>query len=123
MMGSVLLVSHVEEIALGVERLISEVAKDIEVITAAGLEAGGIGTSFEKIYKAVEETESDQIYAFFDLGSAKMNLELVQEMTDKELFIYDVAFVEGAYNAAALLQAGVDRQTIENQLEKLKLKK
>lgn len=123
MTGSVLLVSHVEEIALGVERLISEVAKDIEVVTAAGLETGGIGTSFEKIHKAVEEIDSDQIYAFFDLGSAKMNLELVQEMTDKELFVYDVAFVEGAYNAAALLQAGVDRQTIEKQLDKLKLKK
>ncbi|MGX7092360.1 dihydroxyacetone kinase phosphoryl donor subunit DhaM [Hutsoniella sourekii] len=123
MTSAILLVSHVDTIATGVKTLISEVASDIEILTAAGLEDGGVGTSFERIQSVVEASEADTIYAFFDLGSAKMNLEMVQEFTDKDLTIYEVALVEGAYNAAALLQAGIDKAGVEAQLEELRLNK
>ncbi|KAA9300828.1 MULTISPECIES: dihydroxyacetone kinase phosphoryl donor subunit DhaM [Aerococcus] len=122
MTSAILLVSHVADLAQGVAALLGEVAQDVEIIQAAGLEDGGIGTSFERIQAAIDQTEADQIYAFYDLGSAKMNLEMVQEMTDKPITIYDTAFVEGAYNAAALTQAGLNQEEMEKQLKDLVVK-
>ncbi|MDK8502202.1 dihydroxyacetone kinase phosphoryl donor subunit DhaM [Aerococcus sp. UMB1112A] len=122
MTSAILLVSHVEGLAQGLVDLLKEVAKDVEIIQAAGLEDGGIGTSFERIQTAIDQAEADQIYAFYDLGSAKMNLEMVQEMSDKKITIYDTAFVEGAYNAAALTQAGLKQEEMEKQLKDLVVK-
>ncbi|AMB93542.1 dihydroxyacetone kinase phosphoryl donor subunit DhaM [Aerococcus sanguinicola] len=122
MTSAILLVSHVEGLAQGVVDLLEEVAKDVEIIQAAGLDDGGIGTSFERIQAAIEASQADQIYAFYDLGSAKMNLEMVQEMSDKKITIYDTAFVEGAYNAAALTQAGLNQEEMEKQLKDLVVK-
>ena len=45
-----------------------------------------IGTSFEAILEAVESNLADKIYAFYDLGSAKMNLEMVSEMSEKTIY-------------------------------------
>ena len=53
-----------------------------------------------KIEEAFEANEADTILAFYDLGSAKMNLEMAMEMTDKEVTLYDTAFVESSYTAA-----------------------
>lgn len=122
MTSAILLVSHVADLAQGVAALLGEVAQDVEIIQAAGLEDGGIGTSFERIQTAVDQAQADQIYAFYDLGSAKMDLEMVQEMTDKPITIYDTAFVEGAYNAAALTQAGLNQEEMEKQLKDLVVK-
>ena len=79
------MVSHVSDVVNGVARLINEVAKDVPVTTAGGTEDNGVGTSFEKILTAFEENKADKILAFYDLGSAKMNLEMAMEMTDKEV--------------------------------------
>ncbi|HEL2536155.1 TPA: PTS mannose family transporter subunit IIA, partial [Streptococcus suis] len=57
---------------------------------------------------------ADTLLAFFDLGSARMNMELAADFTDKQLLIQTVPVVEGCYTAAALLQAGAD---LENYLE------
>ena len=74
------------------------------------------------ILQAIDDNHADELMVFYDLGSAKMNLDLVTDMTDKTLHRYDVAFVEGAYTAAALLQAGDSRTEIEKQLAPLKIK-
>lgn len=50
-----------------------------------------------------------------------MNLEMAGEMTDKQLAIYDVAFIEGAYTAASLLQVDLAPAEIDQQLKKLSL--
>ncbi|WP_326717412.1 dihydroxyacetone kinase phosphoryl donor subunit DhaM [Vagococcus jeotgali] len=118
----IVMVSHVSEIVVGVQRLIDEVAKDVPVTVAGGLEDNGVGTSFEKIMGAFAENEADVILAFYDLGSAKMNLEMVMEMSDKEVYLYDTALVESAYTAAALIQAGADKEAIEEQLAPLVVK-
>ena len=45
------------------------------------------------------------------------------EMTYKKtVHLYDAAFVEGAYTAASLIQAGVGLDEIESQLKPLKIK-
>ncbi|KAF1295576.1 PTS mannnose family transporter subunit IIA [Enterococcus sp. JM4C] len=122
MSSAILLVSHVEEIAKGLQRLLAEVAKDVTVVVAAGLEDGDVGTSMERISAGIDGISEDNVLAFYDLGSAKMNLEMAMEMTDKEIHLYDTAFIESAYTAAALLQAGAERSMIDEQLAELKIK-
>lgn len=97
----IVLVSHVKEIGEGIQRLIQEVAKDVPITVAAGTEEGEIGTSFDQILAAVDQNLADDLFAFYDLGSAKMNLEMVREMTPKKLEICDTAFIESAYTTAA----------------------
>ena len=108
------IVSHVYEVANGLPRLLTQVAKDVPI--------NDVGTSMGKIMNAFEENDADEILSFYDLGSAKMNLEMAIEMTDKKVHLYDVALIEGAYTAATLLEAGVDLQEVEKQLEPLKIK-
>lgn len=117
------LVSHVPEIAKGLNQLIKQVAKDVPITIAGGTNDQDIGTSMDKILQAFSDNQANEILAFYDLGSAKMNLELAQEMTSKKIHVYDVSFIEGAYTAAALVEAGVDLSEIEQQLEPLKIKK
>ena len=118
----IVMVSHVSDVVVGIKRLINEVAKDVSVTIAGGTEDNGVGTSFDKILTAFDENEADKILAFYDLGSAKMNLEMAIDMTDKEVVFYDVALLEGSYTAAALIQAGADISAIEEQLAPLKIK-
>lgn len=116
------LVSHVPEIAEGLPKLLSQVAGDVSITTAGGTNDGDIGTSMEKIMSAFDENKADEVLAFYDLGSAKMNLEMAMEMSDKKVHLYDTAFVEGAYTAASLIQAGVGLEDIEKQLKPLVIK-
>lgn len=118
----ILLVSHSEKIAEGLKDLLLEVAGDVTIATAGGTEDGDIGTSFDKISNVVAEMEEEKILAFYDLGSAKMNIEMVTDFSDKEITLYETSFIEGAYVAASLLQADVDLETINGQLEPLIVK-
>lgn len=118
----IVLVSHVPEIAKGLKLLLSQVAKDVSITTAGGTDDGRIGTSMEKIMSAFDENKAEEILAFYDLGSAKMNLEMAIELNEKKIHLYDAAFIEGAYTAASLLQAGVSLSTIEEQLKPLIVK-
>lgn len=122
MSRGILLVSHVEEVASGVARLLKEVAKDVPITVAGGLEDGGIGTSMDRIMAAVEENPADELFAFYDLGSAKMNLEMAMELSEKTITLYDTAFIEGAYTAAALLQVDSPTEVIEEQVAPLNIK-
>lgn len=118
----VLLVSHVEGLANGVAALLNEVAKEVTIKTAGGTTEGEVGTSFDKIEATLNSFEEDKVIAFYDLGSAKMNLELAIETCDKQVTLYDTAFVEGAYTAAALLQAEAPLEAVEDQLKALIVK-
>jgi dihydroxyacetone kinase, phosphotransfer subunit len=118
----IVIISHANNIAIGVKALIEEVAKDVPITTAGGLEGGLIGTSFEDIQQAIEANTADEVFAFYDLGSAKLNLEMVIELSQKKITVFDVALVEGAYIAAALLQTGVDNDVIFDNLAPLQIK-
>ena len=84
----VVVVSHVPAIAEGVVTLMKEVAKDVSITFAGGMDDNEVGTSFAKIEAAFEANTGETLLAFYDLGSAKMNLEMVMELTDKKRFIY-----------------------------------
>ncbi|HEO1205259.1 TPA: PTS-dependent dihydroxyacetone kinase phosphotransferase subunit DhaM [Streptococcus agalactiae] len=119
----IIVVSHSKNIAQGVVDLISEVAKDISITYVGGTEDGEIGTSFDQVQQIVEQNDKKTLLAFFDLGSAKMNLELVADFSEKNIIINSVPVVEGAYTAAALLQAGADLDSIQSQLAELTINK
>lgn len=119
----IIVVSHSKNIAQGVVDLISEVAKDVSITYVGGTEDGEIGTSFDQVQQIVEQNDKKTLLAFFDLGSAKMNLELVADFSEKNIIINSVPVVEGAYTAAALLQAGADLYSIQSQLAELTINK
>ncbi|NJE32219.1 PTS-dependent dihydroxyacetone kinase phosphotransferase subunit DhaM [Lactobacillus agilis] len=118
----ILICSHVPEIAQGLPKLLKQVAKDISITYAGGTDENDIGTSMEKISEALTTNTADEILAFYDLGSARMNLDMAIEFSDKIIHVYDTALVESSYVAASLLQAGVELSTIEQQLKPLKIK-
>lgn len=118
----ILLVSHAEEITEGLVKLLNQIAGDVTIKTAAGSEDDEIGTSFDKINNTLNTFEEENILAFYDLGSAKMNLEMAMEYTNKKIILYETAFIEGAYVAASLLQADVELEVIEEQLNPLIIK-
>ena len=118
----IVIVSHVPEIALGVQRLVQQAAKDVSVTIAGGTDEQQVGTSMAKIMAAFEQNTADEILAFYDLGSAKMNLEMAIEMSEKTVHLYDTALIESAYTAASLLQADVPLTDVEAQLAPLKIK-
>lgn len=115
------IVSHSKHIAEGVVELISKVAKDVPITYVGGTEGGGIGTSFDQVDRVVSENPADTLLV--DLGSAKMNLKMVTDFSDKSIIINRVPIVEGAYNAAALLQAGAELSVIQIQLAELEINK
>ncbi|HEM9206532.1 TPA: PTS-dependent dihydroxyacetone kinase phosphotransferase subunit DhaM [Streptococcus agalactiae] len=119
----IIVVSHSKNIAQGVVDLISEVAKDVSITYVGGTEDGEIGTSFDQVQQIVEQNDKKTLLAFFDLGSAKMNLELVADFSEKNIITNSVPVVEGAYTAAALLQAGADLDSIQSQLAELTINK
>lgn len=119
----IVIISHSKDIAQGVNNLLDEVAKDVSITHAGGDEDGGIGTSFDAAFEMIEKNPKDKLLAFFDLGSAKMNLEMAIEMSDKDIKVYSVPVVEGAYTAGALLQAEASIEAIESQLDELKINK
>lgn len=118
----IVLVSHVPEVANGLTKLLSQVAKDVSITIAGGTNDGRIGTSMQKIIDAFDKNKADEILAFYDLGSAKMNLDMAMEMTDKKVHLYNTAFIEGAYTAASLVEANVSLNDIEKQLKPLIVK-
>ncbi len=120
---SIVVVSHVPEIASGLEKLVQEVAKDVDFHQIGGLEDGNIGTSFDRVQELIDATKYDHVFAFYDLGSAKMNLEMAIDFSDKNIELFDVAFIEGCYTAAALVQAGAGIDEIREQLSALKIDK
>ncbi|HEK9108325.1 TPA: PTS-dependent dihydroxyacetone kinase phosphotransferase subunit DhaM, partial [Streptococcus equi subsp. zooepidemicus] len=103
--------------------LIGEVAKDVPITYIGGTSDGGIGSSFDSVQKIVELNQAKELLAFYDLGSARMNLELVDDFTARTLLVQNVPIVEGAYTAAALLQAGADKDSILTQLDELTITK
>ncbi|WP_040292354.1 dihydroxyacetone kinase phosphoryl donor subunit DhaM [Alloiococcus otitis] len=122
MSRGIVMVSHVEAIAQGLKQLIEQVAGDVPVTFAGGSEDDGVGTSFEAVNQAIIDNEADEILAFYDLGSAKMNLELAIESSDKSIDLFDVAFIEGVYTAASLLQADAPTSAIKEELDQLIVK-
>lgn len=117
------IVSHSKNVAQGIVDLIQEVAQDVAITYVGGTEDGGIGTSFEQIAAIVEANPKEKLFAFFDLGSAKMNLEIAIEMSEKQIELLSVPILEGSYTTASLLQVDADIHLIKNELAAMHMNK
>lgn len=120
-MNGIVIVSHSIDIARGIPPLLAQVAQDVPV-TFAGGTTDGIGTDFEAILAAIESNDATTLFAFYDLGSAKMNIDLAKEMTTKEVIVLDAPIVEGSYAAATLLQIETSKEDVLTQLAPISFK-
>ena len=118
----IIIVSHVSNIAEGTMRLIKQVASNVPITIAGGINDDDVGTSIDKIQNAIDNNQANNLLAFYDLGSAKMTLEVCSEITTKNVYLYNVPIVEGAYSAASLLEVGVSLEDINNQLHEMEVK-
>ena len=118
-----LIVSHSHNIAKGLYQLLREVGPDIALTYAGGTDhENGIGTDYEEILKAITSNAADKLYALYDLGSAKMKIEMAIEASGKAVTIYDTSFIESAFVVASLLQVDADDAIIEENIAPLKVK-
>ena len=110
---SLVLISHSRDIVVGLKKLLNQIAPDIKIAIAGGVD-GEIGTNPLEIKEAIESVHSSAgTVVFFDLGSAYMNAEMALEMIEdnENIRIVDAPLVEGAYIAA--VEAGFGRTVDE----------
>lgn len=120
-MVGIVIVSHSQKLAESVVELTKMMASDAKIEAAGGMEDGGLGTSFEKINKAIEKVYSDDgVIVLVDMGSAVMTTEMVIEsLGDKKVKIADCPLVEGAVTATVEASTGSDMESILKELEKV----
>ena len=112
-MVSIVIVTHSEELAIGVAQLASQMAgeESVPIFSAGGTEDGRLGTSFEKVTQALEQAleEGDGVLILMDLGSAvmvtQMAIESLPEDAQKRIHMTNAPLTEGAI-AAVVASAG-----------------
>ncbi|MBP2412882.1 PTS hybrid protein [Arthrobacter stackebrandtii] len=103
------IVSHSAQLAAGVVELAAQMAPDVVLVPAGGMDDGGIGTSLEKVMTALGLADTgDGAVVLADLGSAVMTAESALEfLGGPELVrLADAPLVEGAVAAAVAAQSG-----------------
>ncbi|AZA10306.1 dihydroxyacetone kinase phosphoryl donor subunit DhaM [Corynebacterium pseudopelargi] len=107
----IVLVSHSQRLAEGLRELAQQMASEVTIIAAGGLEDGSIGTSYDRVEQAAESllAQGLEVLLLSDLGSATMTVEMVVDFHEGEaLRFVDAPFVEGAIAAAVAAQQGDD---------------
>lgn len=94
-------------------------APNAPLVAAGGLEAGELGTSYQRISDAIDEVYSeDGVAVLMDMGSAVMTTEIVMEdKADQKVKMLDCPLVEGAVLAAVESTGGI---TLEELAVKIK---
>ncbi len=114
-MVSIIIVTHSEKLALGVAELANQMTGEqpVPVIPAGGTDDGRVGTSFEKVERALEQAldEGDSALILVDLGSAvmvtQMAIESLPEEMQQRIRMTNAPLTEGAI-AAVVAAAGGD---------------
>lgn len=106
-------VSHSERIAEGVVELAAQMAGGVRIVAAGGTDDGGIGTSFDRVSRGLDEADSgDGVVVLCDLGSAVLTAETALDLADDaardRIRIADAPIVEGAVAAAVAAETGGD---------------
>ena len=113
-MVGLVLVSHSPKIAEGTAELVRHMAGEVEVAAVGGDSDGSLGTDPERMQKAIEELQADEVLVFMDIGSAVLSAETVLEMLSPEdrerVSLVDAPFVEGAFAAGVVASAGSDAE-------------
>lgn len=110
----IVVVSHSQRLAEGVAELAGQMTHGEVVIAAAGgTDSGELGTSLEKVQRALEAADSgDGALVLMDLGSATMVAMMALEQLPDErrarVRLSDAPLVEGAVVAAVEASIGSD---------------
>ncbi|MEV6210338.1 dihydroxyacetone kinase phosphoryl donor subunit DhaM [Kitasatospora sp. NPDC051914] len=104
----VVLVSHSPALAAGLAELLAELGSGtVRVALAAGTADGRLGTSDEKVARALDEADGGGGAAVLaDLGSAVMTVKLVLAERAGRAVLADAPFVEGAVAAVVTASTG-----------------
>ena len=124
-MVGIVIVSHSQKLAEGVVELAKMMAAQAPLAAAGGLDDGELGTSYEKIFAAVEKVYSaDGVIILMDMGSAVMTTEMVLEDLDRpNVKMIDAPLVEGAVLAAVESAGGRSLEEISLRMEEVRLTK
>lgn len=117
----IVVVSHSEKIAEGVVELARQMAPDVVIVAAGGIDDGSgparIGTSFDRVQAGIEQADGGEgAVVLTDLGSAVMTAEMVLEFMDpverERVRLAEAALVEGAVAAAVHAQGGAPLEEV-----------
>lgn len=112
----IVIVSHSVALAAGVAELAGQMAPDVNIATAGGMETGELGTSYDLIERqitALLNSGLDGVVILTDLGSATLTTESVLEfLDDSRAILVDAPLVEGAVAAAVAAQTGGDIEAV-----------
>ena len=97
-------------------------AASVPIQAAGGLDDGSLGTSFEKIYAAIDEVYSDDgVIVLMDMGSAVMTTEMVIEaMEGRKIAMADCPLVEGAVTGTVSAISGASLEEIMEELSEVR---
>jgi len=118
-MVGVVIVSHSQALAESIVDYTKLMAGEAKAVAAGGLDDGGFGTSFQKIYEAIDSVYSeDGVVIIMDMGSAVMTTEMVLEAYGADnIEMVDCPIVEGALVATVNAQMGMSRAEIVEDLK------
>jgi dihydroxyacetone kinase phosphotransfer subunit len=108
------IVSHSQRLAEGVAELAGQMTHgEVTIIAAGGTDTGELGTSLEKVQRALEAADAgDGALVLMDLGSASliaaMALEQLPDERRARVLLSDAPLVEGAVVAAVEASIGSD---------------
>jgi PTS hybrid protein len=114
------LVSHSVRLAEGVADLVGQVSGGtVAVLAAGGTDDGELGTSAEKVARAVASAESGAgVLVLPDLGSAVLTVRaMLEDMPGARVVLADAPFVEGAVAATVTAAAGADLKAVATAAE------
>lgn len=114
------IVSHSAQLAAGVVELAAQMARDVSLVAAGGMDDGGIGTSLEKVMDALGRADTgDGVVVLTDLGSAVMTAESALEFMGNPdtVLLADAPLVEGAVAAAVAAQSGASLAAVRQAAE------
>lgn len=117
-MVGIVIVSHSQKLAEGVVE-ISRMISKAPLAAAGGLEDGSLGTSYEKIFHAVESVNGgDGVVVLMDMGSAVMTTEMVlEDLSSPDVMMLNCPLVEGAVLAAVESASGKSLAEISALIE------
>lgn len=115
-------VSHSAKIADGLTDLAGQMASSVTLVAAGGTDAGGIGTSFDKVTAAISAADSGAgVVVLCDLGSAILTAETAWDFLDqdaqKRVRIVNAPLVEGGVAAAVAAEGGKSLSEVQAAAE------
>ena len=116
----IVLVSHSARLAEGTADLAGQVSGGtVRVLAAGGTEDGELGTSAEKVARAVASAEAGAgVLVLPDLGSAVLTVRaMLEDMPGARVVLADAPFVEGAVAATVTAAAGADLKAVATAAE------